>query len=198
MVGDVVNSDSKNSEVVTNFMKQLCKDYKVFYSLGNSDVDYISQGTSDLIKDLKNEGVTVLDNEYEDINIKGDIIRIGGMYDYAFGLKNNNVNDMRQKSIYDFLCDFENTNNYKSMMAHRPDSFIFNNATKDWDIDLVVSGHTHGGQVVIPFIGGLYVADQGWFPKYDKGLFDFDDTKILITRGLGASKQILPRFNNTP
>lgn len=198
VVGDVVNSDSKNSQVVTKLMKQLCKNYKVFYSLGNSDIDYISAGTSDLVKDLENIGVIVLDNEYEDVSINDSVIRIGGMYDYAFGLKNNKISDIKQKSTYDFLCDFENTSNYKIMMAHRPDSFIFNNATKDWDIDLVVSGHTHGGQVVLPFVGGLYAAEQGWIPKYDKGLFDFDNTKILITSGLGSGKEILPRFNNIP
>lgn len=196
VVGDVVNSDSKNSQVVTNLMKQLCKNYKVFYSLGNSDRDYISAGTSDLVAELEKVGVTVLDNEYEDISINGSVIRIGGMYDYAFGLKNNKISNMKEKSTYDFLCDFENTSNYKIMMAHRPDSFIFNDATKDWDVDLVVSGHTHGGQVVLPFVGGLYAAEQGWFPKYDKGIFDFWDTKVLITSGLGSDKEKLPRFNN--
>ena len=131
----------------------------------------------------------MLDDEYKDVNVNGNIIRIGGIYDYAFDTK---------KYTQDFLSKFEDTDNYKIMLAHRPDSFIFNNVTKDWNIDLVVSGHTHGGQVVLPFAGGLYAAEQGWFPKYDKGLFDFDDTKILITSGLGSGKEILPRFNNTP
>ena len=84
------------------------------------------------------------------------------------------------------------------MMAHRPDSFIFGDASKEWDIDLVVSGHTHGGQVRIPFKGGLYVGDQGYFPIYDKGLFDLNKIKILITSGLGSGKEKIPRFNNIP
>ena len=84
------------------------------------------------------------------------------------------------------------------MMAHRPDSFIFGNASQVWDIDLVVSGHTHGGQVRLPYLGGLYVGDQGWFPEYDKGLFDLNKIKIVITSGIGSSKQKIPRFNNIP
>lgn len=200
VVGDVVNSDSSNSNIVTNLMKDLCKNNKVFYSLGNTDKYYIESGTSDLVKELKDVGVTVLDNEYKDIKINGNNIRIGGMYAYAFGLNGNNDvdKDTMEEGVYDFLTDFQNTDSYKIMMAHRPDSFIFGNASKIWDVDLVVSGHTHGGQVRVPFKGGLYVGDQGWFPKYDKGLFDLNKIKILITSGLGSGKQKVPRFNNPP
>ncbi|WP_343338773.1 hypothetical protein TPELB_09770 [Terrisporobacter petrolearius] len=200
VVGDVVSSDSKDSKIVTSLMKQLCKENQVFYSLGNTDIDYIKSGRSNLIKDLENVGVTVLDNEYEDVKINSNIIRIGGMYAYAFGLNgNNDVNkDTMEDGVYDFLCKFQDTDNYKIMMAHRPDSFIFGNASKVWNIDLVVSGHTHGGQVVLPFVGGLYGGDQGWFPKYDKGLFDLNKIKLLITSGLGSGNQKLPRFNNPP
>lgn len=200
VVGDVVNSDSKDSKIVTNLMKQLSKDNKIFYSLGNTDIDYIEAGTSDLLKELEDIGVTVLDNEYKDVNISGNTIRIGGMYAYAFGLNGDNDvdKDTMEEGVYDFLTDFQDTDNYKIMMAHRPDSFIFGNASKVWDIDLVVSGHNHGGQVVLPFFGGLYGGDQGWFPEYDKGLFDLNKIKMLITSGLGSGKEKLPRFNNPP
>ena len=199
-IGDMVDSDSKNSKIVINLMKELCKDSKVFFSMGNSDIDYIEAGTSNLIKELEDVGVTVLDKAYEDIAVNGNTIRIGGMYAYAFGLNDfNSVDkDTMEEGVYDFLCDFQDTDNYKIMMAHRPDSFIFGNASEVWDIDLVVTGHTHGGQVVLPFLGGLYVGDQGFFPEYDKGLFDLNKIKILITSGLGAGKQKLPRFNNVP
>ncbi|WP_343347220.1 metallophosphoesterase [Terrisporobacter petrolearius] len=200
VAGDVVNSDSKDSKIVTNLMKQLCKENQVFYSLGNTDIDYMKTGTSNLAKELEDIGVTVLDNEYKDINLNGNEIRIGGMYAYAFGLNDNNDVDKNtmEKGVFDFLNDFQDTDNYKIMMAHRPDSFIFGNASKVWDIDLVVSGHNHGGQVVLPFVGGLYGGDQGWFPEYDKGLFDLNKIKLLITSGLGSGKQKLPRFNNPP
>lgn len=198
VIGDMVDSDSKNSKIAINLMKELCKDNKVFFSLGNSDIDYIEAGTSDLIKELEDVGVTVLDKAYEDVEINGNTIRIGGMYAYAFGLNDfNSVDkDTMEEGVYDFLCDFQDTDNYKIMMAHRPDSFIFGNASEVWDIDLVVSGHNHGGQVVLPFVGGLYGGDQGWFPQYDKGLFDLNKIKLLISSGLGSGKQKLPRFNN--
>lgn len=200
VAGDMVNSDSKDSKIVTNLMKQLCKNNKVLYSLGNTDIDYLELGRFNLVKELEDVGVTVLDNEYKDIDLNGNKIRIGGMYAYAFGLNGNNNVDKNtmEEGVFDFLNDFQDTDNYKIMMAHRPDSFIFGNASKVWDIDLVVSGHTHGGQAILPFVGGLYGGDQGWFPEYDKGLFNLNKIKLLITSGLGSGKQKLPRFNNPP
>lgn len=190
VVGDMLNEYSKDSNIVTNLMKQISQNYKVFYSLGNTEEDYIKLGTSDLLKELESSGITVLDNEYEDLKVGESTIRIGGMYDYAFGEINEDT--------YNFLCDFQNTDSYKVMMSHRPDSFIFGDASEVWDIDLVVSGHTHGGQVRLPYLGGIYVGDQGWFPEYDKGLFDLNKIKIVITSGIGSSKQKIPRFNNIP
>lgn len=190
VVGDMVNDNSYNSNIVVNFLKQISSTIPVYYSLGNTEEDYIKSNTSDLIQELEDINVTVLNNEYKDVKINNTTIRVGGMYDYAFGLEN--------KKVYDFLCDFQDTESYKIMMAHRPDSFIFGDASEVWDIDLVVSGHTHGGQVRLPFIGGLYVGDQGYFPKYDKGLFDLNKIKILITSGLGSGNQKIPRFNNIP
>ena len=190
VAGDMTNEDSTDIKLVTNLMKRLSEIAPVFYSLGNTEYDNITNFNSDIIEQLENVNVTVLDKEYEDIKIKNTTIRVGGMYDYAFALNGNNT--------YKFLCDFQDTESYKIMMAHRPDSFIFGDASEVWDIDLVVSGHTHGGQVRLPFKGGLYVGDQGYFPMYDKGLFDLNKIKILITSGLGSGHQKIPRFNNVP
>ena len=190
VAGDMTNEDSTDIKLVTNLMKRLSEIAPVFYSLGNTEYDNITKFNSDIIKQLENVNVTVLDKEYEDIKIKNTTIRVGGMYEYAFALNGN--------STYKFLCDFQHTENYKIMIAHRPDSFIFGDASEVWDIDLVVSGHTHGGQVRVPFKGGLYVGDQGYFPMYDKGLFDLNKIKILISSGLGSGKQKIPRFNNVP
>lgn len=201
VAGDMLNEYSSNSKIVINVMKSLrYKDYKIFYSLGNTEEDYIKKGTSDILSELKSIGVTVLEKEYKDIKVNNNYIRIGGMYDYAFALNGEQEvrRDNMDDGMYDFLSDFQNTSNYKIMICHRPDSFVFWDATKYWNIDLVVSGHTHGGQVVLPFVGGLYGGDQGWFPKYDKGLFDLNKIKILITSGLGSGNQKLPRFNNPP
>ena len=79
------------------------------------------------------------------------------------------------------------------MLNHEPE--YISNILNDSNIDLVFCGHTHGGLVRIPFVGGMYAPNQGWFPKYDKGEFDFENTKMIITAGLGNSN-FLPRINN--
>lgn len=199
VVGDMINEESTDTKIVIDLMNELTKISKVFYSMGNTELDYLQSNKDNIIKNIESTGVTVLDNNYEDVKINDTTIRIGGMYEYAFNLKGKVLDkNSTSKKTYEFLSDFEKTNNYKIMMAHRPDSFIFGEASKDWDIDLVVSGHTHGGQVVVPFLGGLYVGDQGWFPQYTKGIFDLNNMKMIITSGLGSGKQSLPRFNNVP
>ena len=66
-----------------------------------------------------------------------------------------------------------------------------------YDMDLVLTGHAHGGQFRLPLIGGLIAPNQGLFPKYDDGLYSEGNTNMIVSRGLGNS--IIPfRFNNRP
>ena len=201
MAGDMINDISKDSHVAVELIEQVKDIAPVYYSLGNQEEDYIGRGTSDLLNELKDAGAIVLDESYQDIQVNGNAIRLGGMYDYAFALDGNNTTtkESMRPSLYQFLTDFQDTDSYRLMMAHRPDSFIFGDAAKTWEIDLVVSGHNHGGQVVLPFLGGIYGGDQGWFPKYVDGVHHFKKVKnMVITRGLGSGEEKLPRFNNKP
>ena len=201
MAGDMINDVSKDSHVALELIEQVKDIAPVYYSLGNQEEDYIAKKTSDLISELQDAGAIVLDESYRDIVVNGNSIRLGGMYDYAFALDGNNTTtkESMRPSLYRFLTDFQDTNSYRLMMAHRPDSFIFGDAAKTWDIDLVVSGHNHGGQVILPVLGGIYGGDQGWFPKYVDGIHHFKTVKnMIITRGLGSGKEKLPRFNNKP
>ena len=151
-----------------------------------------------LIRQLEEAGAVVLDKNFVDIEVNGRGIRLGGMYDYAFGLNGNNDALAAPDDTLTFLQEFQDTDRLKIMMAHRPDSFIFGDASKVWDVDLVISGHNHGGQVVIPFLGGLYGGDQGWFPEYIHGIYEKDNIQMFVTSGLGTHKEKLPRFNNLP
>lgn len=197
--GDILNDDSQNSDIAMNFIKRLVKIAPVYYALGNHELEYMQNKKSEkLLDEIKATGATLLEQQYKDIKIKGVPIRIGGMYGYAFDPNGTTKKADMGDGIYDFLNEFENTSSYKIMMSHRPDSFIFGEASKAWDIDLVVSSHDHGGQVVFPFLGGFYGGDQGYFPKYIHGLYNKDKMKILVSSGLGSNKQKLPRFNNIP
>lgn len=132
------------------------------------------------------------------VEIGGCKVRIGGMYEYAFALDGDNSAENLTGNVRDFLEEFQNTDRYKIMLCHRPDSFVFGDASDYWKIDLVISGHDHGGQVVIPFKGGLYGGDQGWFPPYVHGLYRTGRIRLFVTSGLSSEKQKLPRWNNRP
>ena len=171
--GDMINEESKNLQTVITLVKRLKETAPVYYALGNHEMGYLDRKTSDLYGELKKAGAVV-------------------------GQGKMSKKDMNS-GLRDFLMDFEDTKAFKIMMSHRPDSFIFGQAADTWKIDLVVSGHAHGGQVILPGMGGLYGADQGWFPKYVDGIHHFRTVKnMIVTRGLGSDKEKLPRFNNIP
>lgn len=198
MVGDMLNSGSEDSSVPCSLIDQAKKIAPVYYALGNHEKDYMGNGHPDLIEELESAGAIVLEKKYVDIEINGALVRLGGMYDYAFGLDGDNTALSAPEDVLVFLEDFQDTDRIKIMLSHRPDSFIFGDASEVWDIDLVISGHNHGGQVVLPFFGGLYGGDQGWFPTYVHGLYEKGNLQMFITSGLGSDRQKLPRFNNPP
>lgn len=182
--GDMLNEDSKSDEVPVRLVKGLAEIAPVYYALGNHELDYI--GTAEGKKMQKHP------------EIGGCKVRIGGMYEYAFALDGDNSAENLTGDVRDFLEEFQNTDRYKIMLCHRPDSFVFGDASDYWKIDLVISGHDHGGQVVIPFKGGLYGGDQGWFPPYVHGLYRTGRIRLFVTSGLSSEKQKLPRWNNRP
>ena len=197
-VGDIIDNQSESNKSTIDFLKSLSDITDVYFSLGNHELEYLQ--SDELIEDIKNIGVTLLDKEYIDVNVNGNQIRLGGMYDYAFSQDDGTITkeSMHDNAAYKFLTSMEDTSSFKLMMAHRPDSFIFGEAYK-WDLDLVVSGHYHGGQVILPFIGGLYAPELGWFPKVDYGSYLLgDELKMIVIRGISSSGELLPRFNNPP
>ena len=206
--GDMLNEDSKSDRVPVRLVKGLAEIAPVYYALGNHELDYIGAAEgkkmqkhpedSGLVKDLTDAGACVLEEGYRDVEIGGCKVRIGGVYEYAFALDGDNSAENLTGDVRDFLEEFQNTDRYKIMLCHRPDSFVFGDASDYWKIDLVISGHDHGGQVVIPFKGGLYGGDQGWFPPYVHGLYRTGRIRLFVTSGLSSEKQKLPRWNNRP
>ena len=78
-------------------------------------------------------------------------------------------------------------------LCHKPECYIW--SFKDYNIDLMVSGHTHGGQIRLPFIGPIIAPGRGLFPKYDKGIIEIEDTILYIDSGLGNRLVPIRLFN---
>ena len=194
--GDFIDNESESDKSTIEFLDSLTEIADVYFSLGNHELEY--PDSKELIEDIENTGAKVLDKEYQDIEVNGNMIRIGGMYDYAFSQETGDIDQETMKSdVYNFLTEMKQTPSFQLMMAHRPDSFIFGKAYK-WDFDLVVSGHYHGGQVILPYVGGLYARELGWFAEVDYGHYKLKDMDMIVTRGISSSDETFPRFNNPP
>ncbi|WP_024614884.1 metallophosphoesterase [Clostridium sp. Ade.TY] len=170
--GDIVDSYTLNKEPAIILMEELIKIAKVYYVTGNHE---IRTNTYDELKEkFRNIGVVVLDDEIQSLNIGNNKVDLIGIKDYI----NSYSTELKLNKI------IKNTNNYKILLVHRPERI---NIYSNHNINLVFSGHAHGGQVRIPFIGGVIAPSQGLFPKYTEGMNEVNNTKLVISRGLGNS-----------
>ncbi|MDR0890032.1 MAG: metallophosphoesterase [Oscillospiraceae bacterium] len=194
VVGDMLPQEADSAEIESYcaLVSALCTIAPTYISYGNEE-KAMPQSLSDV---LRATAAVVLEEEFVDISINRVDIRIGGMYNYAFS-NNQTPAQWTSSATYQFLKAFEDTKRQKIMLCHRPDSFIFFDAYKHWDIDLLLSGHTHGGLIRLPFFGGMYVPDQGYLPTYDKGVYSLGRMQMVITSGFAGHEKI-PRIFNLP
>ena len=191
---DVKNGFSKTQELLI----ELSDIAPVYFSYGNQEKEYSKDILDGFVKIITESGIIVLDDSFVDCEIGGQEIRIGGTMGHAFPF-GRTMEEFENSNEYIFLKDMEKTDSPTIVLAHMPDTFIFNGAHNYWsNIDLVVSGHTHGGVIRLPFAGGLYSPMQGLFPEYDYGFYMLGEKmRMVITSGLSGYK-LVPRFLNLP
>lgn len=183
ITGDMIDSRFTNVERAVLFGESAAKIAPVYYVTGNHEgrayADYEILRTG-----LLNVGITVLENETANVEKNGEYVTIVGLHDNRIDLTTD-IGDLLNAVRPD-------TENYKILLAHRPEFF-----DKYSGVDLILSGHSHGGQVRLPYIGGLFAPGQGLFPKYDGGAYTENDKTMIVSRGLGNS--LFPfRVNNNP
>ena len=175
-----------------DFCKEAVKIASVYYVTGNHEAS-LSQ-YNELKAGLETIGVTVLDNDAVQLNHGKEAISLIGLSDPDFTIKGDIFGEVPAmvSTKLNNLADDENS--YTILLSHRPELF---ESYVHCNIDLVLSGHAHGGQFRLPFIGGLIAPNQGLFPQYDAGLYTSGSTNMIVSRGLGNS--IIPiRFHNRP
>lgn len=191
ITGDLIDSRHADIEIALEFARQAIKLAPVYYVSGNHEArvrDY-----EDLKMSLVEAGVIVLEDQKVQITREGESISILGIDDPSF--QEDYLFGDAASVTSSALSELQNeSDSYTVLLAHRPELF---ETYVDVGVDLVFSGHAHGGQFRLPFIGGLVAPNQGFLPKYDAGLFSEGSTNMIVSRGAGNS--IIPiRFNNRP
>ena len=198
ITGDSVSMHDEDVSSAIALVEELTEIAPVYYVYGNHEVINDNEYKRNMGDLFAKAGAHVLDFDYEDIDIKGQRIRIGGLYGFCLPKKYLETGDARKEEV-DFLEEFQNTQRYTMLLTHLPAGWLEHDGLEEWEIDSVFSGHSHGGQIVLPVLGPVVAPDQGWFPDKVAGLFSSEDgrTQLIVSRGLGDSVKV-PRINNDP
>lgn len=191
LTGDLIDSRNTDIDSALQFAKAAMQIAPCYYVTGNHEARI--SGYADLKKGLTEAGVVVLENERMEIEREGGSIALIGVddpsfqTDYLFGdaetVLRHHLKQLAGKE-----------DEFAVLLSHRPELFEI---YAESHMDLVLSGHAHGGQFRLPFVGGLVAPNQGFFPEYDAGLYTKNGTNMLVSRGIGNS--IIPlRLNNRP
>ena len=186
ITGDIIDSRNPDALVASSFL-DLCADIAPCYYVRGNHEKRILEEYEKLLSEIEGENVHILSAEAVTLEREGEEISLIGMDDYP-------VCRSQFLPLLSSVCG--EGEEYKIVLSHKPD---FYNEYAEAGADLVFCGHAHGGQVRLPFIGGLYAPDQGLFPGEVSGLYHSGDGEktMVLSRGLGSSKNI-PRFNNIP
>ena len=188
IAGDLVNGYVRHRhyrhasyEKTLGFLDECSRVATIFLSIGNHE----RVTPPEQLHDIERTDITVLDDCYVDL---AQGIRIGGLSAAAHSY---------QSPEYLWLSKFQKADGYKILLSHRPEYFALQEPKlSDRPIDLVLSGHAHGGQIRIGS-QGIYAPGQGFFPKYTSGIHKGSCGQMIISRGLSNTTWI-PRINNRP
>ena len=190
--GDMVNRGDPDTTKMKDVLEKLSKIAPTYCCLGNHERDNAAKFGTDFKSETNSTGAVLLDNEYIKFTKNGKSVLIGGMSDYPYYEFYTPDDDVPSRTLWEEFAE-KAKNNFTILLHHQPE-YIAEDAKKT-DIDLIVCGYTHGGQIQLPFIGGVIAPNQGLFPKYDKGEFDLDGTKMIVCAGL-SNTVFIPRINN--
>lgn len=192
ITGDLIDSKITKEEVSISLVQRLVQIAPCYYVTGNHEARKDSTYAY-LEKTLLSLGVTVLHDQVAKIGSGEKSINIIGLDDKSFYMQEEKPTD-EEAQIETRLANICPEQGFNLLLAHRPETI---DIYSKFNIDLVLSGHAHGGQWRLPFIGALFAPGQGFFPEYTNGLYKVNGTQLYVSKGLGNTT-IPFRFNNRP
>ncbi len=187
VTGDLTDASKLNISVCTSFLEEVVKIAPCYYVTGNHEKNISSDAFLEIQNKAELLGVNILRNKCDVIEINGEKLTIMGIDDpYFFDEADNEY--ILSKTIN----ELKQNNSFEILLSHRPEYF---SVYAQQGVDLVLSGHAHGGQIRLPFIGGLFAPHQGLFPEFDGGVYTENNTNMVVSRGIGNSAFPLRVFN---
>lgn len=193
ITGDLIDRRNTKIDIAVEFVQQMVKIAPTYYVSGNHE--QLSGEYDELKEKLEELNVINIDNSYAVLNQGGNSIGLMGIADPAIQQSEGTYlwgdnSEYIKNSLKELFKNIDT--NFNILLSHRPEQFSI---YKDMNVNLVFSGHAHGGQVRLPFIGGLVAPNQGLFPKYTEGMHNDGETSMVVSRGLGNSIFPLRVFN---
>ena len=191
ITGDLIDSSKTDIKVAIAFAKEAVQIAPTYFITGNHEAMVSAQEYADLENGLLEAGVNILHDKEIVLEKNEEKLLLVGIDDPAYA---DRASDGGVSMVSETINELFTTEGYRILLSHRPEFF---EQYVDTEVDLVLSGHAHGGQFRLPFVGGLVAPGQGLFPTYDSGLYSKNKTSMVVSRGIGNS--IIPmRFNNHP
>ncbi len=189
ITGDLIDRRRYNLEIAMEFINGAIKIAPIYYVPGNHEA--WSGKYEHIRENLNMAGVNVLEDTSLNLQKGDEAISIIGVRDPDF-LTSSYMQGTEVSSLEETLKEYSKEDSFKILLSHRPELI---NLYSKYNLNLVFTGHAHGGQFRIPFVGGLVAPDQGFFPKYTSGCAKEGDTSMYISRGLGNSIVPIRIFN---
>lgn len=196
LTGDMVNSKDTDFSSFYELIKSLSTSYTVYYIPGNHEQRLPLNTYNSLISTLLQNNVKVLTNKTEYIIKNSDFITLHGfnlpLLYYNNRLKDESHKELTTNTITQSIGSSQE-NTFNILLSHNP---LYFKTYKNWGADLTLSGHMHGGIIHLPIIGGLLSPERTLFSQYSAGKYTFEESTLIVNRGLGNGTINLRVFNN--
>ncbi|MBQ4341220.1 MAG: metallophosphoesterase [Clostridia bacterium] len=200
LVGDFIDARAKDADVrnMCDFIEAASEIAPTYFGMGNHEYFYMEHRDACIAERIADTGAVVLDGEFTEVELGGAKVRIGGYEGYYRTPHMNSRDTARQQADSAFFDEFEDTDSFKLLLNHIPTGWLDWGYRDKYPVDLVLSGHYHGGLVRIPILErGLYAPYVGLFPPYTEGCFAGTEATCVLSAGLAGANGF-PRLFNPP
>lgn len=192
LLGGDIFDDKISYEESEETIAILSEKYRCYYVTGNHE--YWSKDMGNILDIIRSYDITILEGDVDTIDINGQLINICGVDDpdnYVYMAEGETIEAQIKRVEEKADRDY-----FTVLLSHRPEYY---DLYSQYGFDLVLSGHAHGGQWRIPgILNGLFAPDQGLFPDYAGGRYDYESGSLIVSRGLDRQGVKVPRIFNRP